>query len=95
MEKNIEKKELLKSLDDLQQEYINLDFKFLVTIILTILLIFLLAFPKIYIRNNIYYTSKKVNKLLDEYEALKEENRILKQKLEYLRFKNQVLDTMF
>lgn len=92
MAKDIEKKELL---EQLETGYKNLNFKFLVIVLLTMLIVFMLAFPKIYIRNHIYYTSKDINKLIDEYETLKEENRLLKQKLEYMRYKNQVLDTMF
>ncbi|WP_187646786.1 hypothetical protein [Nitrosophilus labii] len=95
MIKQVEKKELLEELEEVQSGYKNLDFKFLIMVILTMFIVFLLAFPKIYIRNHIYYTSKNINKLLDEYQILKEENRLLKQKLEYMRFKNQVLDTLF
>ncbi|WP_281950957.1 hypothetical protein [Nitrosophilus kaiyonis] len=95
MRKNSEKIELLKSFDKTQEKYKNLDFKFIVTIFLSMLIIFMLTFPKIYITNHIYYTSRDINKLLDEYKALKEENRLLKQKLEKIKYKNQVLDTMF
>jgi len=95
MVKKIEKKELLESLEEVQGSYKNLDFKFLITVLLSMFIVFMLTFPKIYIRNHIYYTSRDINKLLDEYETLKEENRILNQKLEYMKFKNQVLDTMF
>ncbi len=73
----------------------NIDFKFFLMVLLSMCIVLLLAFPKIYVRNHIYYTSKDINKLLDEYEALKEENRLLKEKLEFMKYKNQVLDTMF
>lgn len=50
--------------------------------------------PKIYIKNNIYYTSKEINKLYSQYSSLNEENSFLKKQLEEIKFKNQVLDSM-
>jgi len=54
----------------------------------------LLYFPKIYIKNNIYYTSKDINKLYAHYISLKEENRFLVQQLEDMKFKNQIIDSL-
>jgi len=54
-----------------------------------------LLFPKIYLQSQVYYKSRDIAVLTGEYNALKEENRILKTKVESIRFKNQVLDTMF
>jgi len=53
------------------------------------------AFPKIYLQNQIYYKSREISKLKREYDALKEENRLIKSKVETIRFKNQILDTLF
>lgn len=53
-----------------------------------------LAFPKIYLRNNIYYTSKDINKLYAHYISLKEENKFLSQQLEDMKFKNQITDSL-
>ena len=53
-----------------------------------------LYFPKIYIKNNIYYTSKDINKLYAHYISLKEENRFLVQQLEDMKFKNQIIDSL-
>jgi cell division protein FtsL len=53
------------------------------------------VFPKIYLQNKIYYKSREISKLKREYDALKEENRIIKAKVESIRFKNQILDTLF
>ena len=69
-----------------------LDFLIVVVAVIVALVLFV---PKIYIANQIYYKSRNINKLLDDYEILKEENRLLNQKLEKLRFKTQVLDTIF
>lgn len=91
----MEREELLEGIEEVQQRYQNLDIKFLITVLLSMFIVFLLLFPKIYLRNHIYYTSRDINKLLIEYRTLKEENRLLKQKLEKLKFKNQVLDTIY
>lgn len=91
----MEREELLEGIEEVQQRYQNLDIIFLITVLLSMFIVFLLLFPKVYLRNHIYYTSRDINKLLIEYRILKEENRLLKQKLEKLKFKNQVLDTIY
>lgn len=53
-----------------------------------------LFFPKIYLQNNIYYTSKDINKLYAHYTSLKEENKFLVQQLEDMKFKNQIEDSL-
>lgn len=53
-----------------------------------------LYLPKIYLRNNIYYVSRDINKLHDNYISLKEENRFLQQQLEDMKFKNQIMDSL-
>ena len=50
--------------------------------------------PKIYLRNNIYYVSKDINKLNTQYISLKEENKFLKQQHEDAQFKNQIMDSI-
>lgn len=50
--------------------------------------------PKIYLRNNIYYISKDINKLNAQYISLKEENKFLKQQHEDALFKNQIMDSL-
>lgn len=59
-------------------------------------LLFALALfiPKIYLRNNIYYTSKEINRLYSHYMSLKEENKFLVQQLEDAKFKNQITDSL-
>lgn len=65
-------------------------------IIVFVLLLFALAlyFPKIYLRNNIYYTSKDINRLYAHYISLQEENTFLAQQLEDMKFKNQIIDSL-
>lgn len=57
-------------------------------------IVLILYFPKIYIKNNIYYTSKDINKLYRHYTSLREENRFLAQQLEDMKFKNQIIDSL-
>jgi len=73
----------------------NLSFRLLLGVMLILFIVLILVLPKIYLKNEIYYNSRDISKLYNEYSILKEENKVLKQKLEYLRFKNQVLDTIF
>ncbi len=64
-------------------------------IVLSILIVSLvLLIPKIYLRNNIYYISKDINKLNAQYISLKEENKFLKQQHEDALFKNQIMDSL-
>lgn len=53
-----------------------------------------LYFPKIYLRSNIYYTSKDINRLYAHYVSLQEENIFLSQQLEDMKFKNQIIDSL-
>ena len=66
-----------------------------ILIVLSFLILsFILFFPKIYYRNNIYYVSKDINRLYTHYMSLKEENKFLKQQLEDTKFKNQIIDSI-
>ncbi|NOX15168.1 MAG: hypothetical protein GXP61_03930 [Epsilonproteobacteria bacterium] len=89
------KNDLLNEIDKENKKEKNLDFKLLVIVYLSILVGLLVILPKIYIKNQIYYTSRNISKISSEYSVLLEENRFLKQKVEYIKFKNQVLDTVF
>ncbi len=73
----------------------NLSFNLLIGVFLALFTVLIIILPKIYLKNEIYYKSRDISKFYNEYSILKEENRVLKQKLEYLKFKNQVLDTIF
>ena len=92
--KKTEKQELLDAIEEVERTK-GLEVSYLFFTIFIIALVFALIVPKIYLTNQIYYKSRSINKLLDDYEILKEENRLLTQKLEYERYKNQVLDTIF
>ena len=88
-----ERKELLSTFEEAGSS--ELELKDLIVTFLIIAIVFALVVPKIYLSNEIYYKSRNINKLLDDYEILKEEHRLLKQKLEYVQFENQVLGTIF
>lgn len=90
-----DKNELLDQYDAEQKVEKNLDFRFLLLVYMVIFVAFLVILPRIYIKNQIYYMSRDINKLYGEYSILKEENRVLKQNLENIRFKNQILDTIY
>ena len=90
-----DKNQLLDQYDAEQRIERNLDFRFLILVYMVMFVAFLLILPKIYIKNQIYYMSRDINKLYGEYSILKEENRVLKQNLKNIRFKNQILDTMY
>lgn len=90
-----DKNELLEQYDAEQKIERNLDFRFLLLVYMVMFVSFLLILPKIYIKNQIYYMSRDISKLYGEYSILKEENRVLKQNLENIRFKNQILDTIY
>jgi cell division protein FtsL len=90
-----DKNELLDEYDAQQKVEKNLDFRFLMLVYMVMFVAFLLILPKIYIKNQIYYMSRDIHKLYSEYSILNEENRVLKQNLENIRFKNQILDTMY
>ena len=90
-----DKNELLDEYDAQLKVEKNLDFRFLMLVYMVMFVAFLLILPKIYIKNQIYYMSRDISKLYGEYSILKEENRVLKQNLENIRFKNQILDTIF
>lgn len=90
-----EKEVMLNEVKELQGEEKGMGWRFLLMTLLVLAIAWLLLFPKIYLQSQIYYKSRDIAVLTGEYNVLKEENRILKTKVESIRFKNQVLDTMF
>jgi len=69
--------------------------RFLLSMLLVFGIVWMLLFPKIYLQNSIYYKSRDIATMQREYETLKEENLVIKRRVEAMRFKNQVLDTLF
>mgnify|MGYP000576299173 CR=1 FL=1 len=89
-----DRQDLSNDYDSKQRKERNLSFRTLVTAYLVMLIACAIFLPKIYIKNEIYYTSRDMSKLYGQYELLIEENRALKLKIESIRFKNQVLDVL-
>jgi cell division protein FtsL len=90
---NKDRYELVDEIDTVVSKDVNLSSSLLFLVFGFILLVVLLFAPKIYIQNNIYYESRKLNKLYVQYLSLKEENKNLKQQIEDKKFKNQILDS--
>lgn len=64
-------------------------------ILFLIIITLLLATPKIYLANEIYYNSKELQKLKIQAQSLQEEQIILERKIEKMKFQNSVIHTMF
>ncbi|HIP28409.1 MAG TPA: hypothetical protein EYG82_04465 [Sulfurovum sp.] len=64
-------------------------------VLMAMSIVLILALIKIYLSNQIYYESKRVNKVQREVSALKAEAVMLQQNVEALKFKDQVTDTIF
>ena len=89
------KSELLDEVEYVLKPKKQLDFTYLLYVLLSLTFISLLLFPKIYIQQQIYYKSRDISKLNSEFRTLKEENRLISASVESIRFKNQILDTLF
>lgn len=89
------KTELLNEVDDVINPRKELDLNYFFYVVLSVFFAIALLFPKIYIQQQIYFTSRDIAKLKGEYDTLKEENRLIQSSVESIRFKNQILDTLF
>lgn len=90
-----DKIQLLGEVDRVLSPIKKLDLNYYLFTILSIVFVALLAFPKIYIQQQIYFISRDIAKLKSEHDTLKEENKIIKHSVESIKFKNQILDTLF
>jgi len=89
------KNELLDGVDEVLNPQKGIDLRYLVYVLLSISLVCGVVFPKIYIQQQIYFKSRDIAKLKGEYDTLKEENKQIKSSVESIKFKNQILDTLF
>jgi len=89
------KDELLDEIDVVLLPKRRLDLNYFLYILLTLSFIAMFAFPKVYITQQIYFKSRDIAKLKREYNTLKEENKIISASVEEIKFKNQILDTLF
>jgi hypothetical protein len=83
-----EKELLLEEIEDVVESKISA--KIVRNVTIASIFALTLLIPKIYISNNIYIYSIKLNAKLNEYYSLKAENSILKSKIEKLKFKNRL-----
>jgi len=90
-----EKSELLDEFDNLVTAKQKLGLNYFLYILLVLTFIAMFAFPKIYITQQIYFKSRDIAKLKVEYDTLKEENKLISASVESIKFKNQILDTLF
>ena len=90
-----EKTELLEELETVLNPKKELDLNYFLYVLLSVFFMVALFFPKIYIQQQIYFTSRDIAKLKGEHDTLKEENRLIRASVESIRFKNQILDTLF
>lgn len=90
-----DKIELLDEIDVVINSKHKFNFSYYLYILLTLTFIAMFAFPKIYVTQQIYFESRNISKLKREYDTLKEENKIINASVESIKFKNQILDTLF
>ena len=90
-----EKTELLEEVNVVLNPKEGVDLNYLIYVLLSIAFVLVTLFPKIYIQQQIYFMSRDVARLKGEYDTLKEENRLIRSSVESIRFKNQILDTLF
>ena len=69
-------------------------FSDLLKVYLAMIVGFVFLIPMLYIKSQIYYASRDISGLLNDYAVLHEENRDLQRKIENIKFKNQILDTL-
>jgi len=90
-----EKLDLLEEVDLVLNPKKRVDGARFIYTVLSIMFIASILFPKIYIQQQIYFKSRNISKLKGEYDTLKEENKLISASVESIRFKNQILDTLF
>lgn len=89
------KDDLISVLEQLDEESSNLGFGVLIAVFTVLVLGLTIFMPKIYLKHNIYYKSRDLRILKYQYSDLYQENIALKQKLQELKFKNQVVDVIY
>jgi hypothetical protein len=68
---------------------------FLRNVFVGIFLVLVVVFPKIFINTQIYFKSREISTLTHEHDSLLEENRLIKAKVELMKYKSQISDTLF
>ena len=73
----------------------KLDFSYFLYTLIVLIFVLAILFPKVYITQQIYFKSREISKLKSEYDTLKEENKVIGASVEEMKYKNQVIDTIF
>ncbi|MBQ3674445.1 MAG: hypothetical protein II923_02455 [Campylobacter sp.] len=85
--------EIVLNFDNEIKKTKEIPFYTLLKVWIVMMIFFFLTVPVVYIRNEIYYISRDIAELRSKHEVLLEENRALKNSIELLRFKNEILDS--
>ncbi len=67
----------------------------LIIVFIVMSIIVILALAKVYLSNQIYKESRKINSLSTDVAALKEEHSILQLHVQRLKYKIKITDTLF
>lgn len=89
------KDELLGQVDEVLSPKKKLDLTYLFFFISGLILVLGILFPKVYLTQQIYFKSREISKLKTEYDILREEHKVIGASVEAIRYKNQILDTLF
>lgn len=89
-----DKESLLSEIDSLKKPENGLGAKTVFTALAALIIALAITIPKIYLSSSIYYLSLETDSLYSSYKSLKEENKYLEQKLEFMRYKNSVLNSL-
>ncbi len=73
----------------------TMDSRFLRNVFIGMFVVLGVVFPKIFIQTQIYFHSREISTLNREHDALKEENRIIRAKVEQMIYKSKILDTLY
>ena len=92
---NAPKDELLGEVEEVLSPKKKLDLTYLFFFLSGAVLVLGVLFLKIYLTEQIYFKSREISKQKAEYDTLKEENKVIGASVEAIRYKNQVLDTLF
>lgn len=90
-----EKNDILEETQQIISPDDSMGIRFLGRIALGVTFVLLVVFPKIFINTQIYFNSREISTLSHEHDALMEENRLIKAKVELMKYKSQVADTLF
>ena len=72
----------------------GITFGMIVVIAIATMIVLILTLAKVYLSNQIYYESKKVNKIQREVTMLRAQNKRLREQVEALSYKQNILDTI-